>query len=228
MKTLLCWTIYRLAPLLLPLVLTLIPSSALSAPDPELNLGRPEIHDGKVVLDVQLRGFFKRETLGSLESGVPATLVFQWCLYRERIGWRDQMVREGEIRNRIFFDVLEEQYHLFNHQGRPLGACDAISGLREVLCRREAMVLATASGLLENERYYVEMIASLEILSDEQVRGFEGWLLGERDTGAATFDLEVEEVEGLSSLVLGVVKRIAGLGATTAKDESPVFSVSGP
>ena len=196
---------------------------AVAAEQPELELGRPYFQDNKVVLDVQLRGFFQEKSLSTLKSGTPATLVFHWRLREVRSGWRDEIVYEGVVRNRIYFDVLEEQYHLFNHQGRPLGACDALSGLTETLCQREAMELTRATDLSEESQYYVEMEVVLEILSDQEVRGFESWLRGDESTGPVSLGVELEEAEGLSNLALGVIKKIAGLGATTASSESPLF-----
>jgi hypothetical protein len=224
MPTLLCRLRIRAQSWFMLWMLMLGTVSAWAASEPMLDLGRPEIIDGQVALDVQLRGFFEEETLSSLESGAPVTLVFQWRLLQERSGRRDPVVAEGEVRNRIFFDVLEEQYHLFNHQGRPMGACDALAGLSETLCHRDDMVLTSASALEQSGRYYVEMEVILEILSDEQVRGFENWLLGDDAPVGVSLDLDMEEAEGLSEMVLGLVKRMSGLTATAARDESEVFS----
>jgi len=214
----------RIMSALILCVMTVGAGSALAGSGPVLDLGFPEIRQGQVVLDVQLSGFFRKETLRSLESGAPATLVFQWRLRQELPGRRDRVVTEGEVRNRIFFDVLEEQYHLFNHLGRPLGACTALSGLTEVLCNRDAMVLTRAKGLLAGGRYYIEMEVTLEVLSDEQVRGFEDWLLSGDDSRSSSLEEEVEQNAGLSQVLLGVVKKLAGISATSARDESPVFS----
>lgn len=194
------------------------------AAEPELELGRPAIVDDQVVVDVQLRGFFRENSLDALESGTPATLLFRWSLHEEKPGWRDPVIEEGTVRNRIFFDVLEEQYHLFNHQGRPLGACEALEGLTETLCRREAMVLTEAGSLEEGSRYYVVMEVTLEILSDQQVRGLESWLLGEETSDSAVLEVELEDSDGISGLALGLAKKIAGLKTAKAKGESPVFS----
>jgi len=216
-------TLFR-SGLLLGLVLLALGASPVWAKDPELELGRPEIQDGQVVVDVQLRGFFQESSLEELESGTQATLVFQWSLHQEKPGWRDPVVAEGEVRNQIFFDVLEEQYHLFNHQGRPLGACEALEGLKETLCQREAMALTEAVGLKDENQYYLVMEVTLEILSDEQLRGFEKWLLGERISDSVTLEVDLDEDEGISSLALGMLKKLAGITSVKAKDESPVFS----
>lgn len=182
--------------------------------EPTLELGQPRIQEGRIAVDVQLRGFFPRESLASLEAGVPATLVFRWSVRRQREGWRDAEVADGEVRNRIYFDVLEETYHLFDHRGRPLGACDAIAGLTETLCRREAMILEGVPTLERGSTYYLEMEVSLSTLGRREVRGIESWLRGDAEEG---------DGEGLSGLTLGVIKRMAGLEGSTARGVSPVF-----
>jgi len=202
--------------------------------DPILELGQPSFQDGKVIVDVELRDFFNKNSLATLQSGVAATLVFQWTVRQHREGWHDSEVASGTVRNRIFFDVLEEQYHLFNHMGRPLGACDALSGVAQALCRREAMVLAGVGNLEKGVQYYVEMEASLEILNNEQVRGFEKWLLGDGGRGVDSPDMESEDrlvsqgedsgfSSSLSDLVLGAVLRITGISNNAVHGQSSLF-----
>lgn len=220
--------------LLIPVLLLILFPAVARAQVPVLKLGQPRIQEGTVTVDVELRDFLNKASLASLQSGLPATLVFQWTVRQNREGWRDLKVATGSVRNRIFFDVLEEQYHLFNHQGRPLGACDAISGIAQALCRREDMVLVGVGTLKKGAEYYVEMEVSLEILNDQQVRGFEDWLLGDGTEGTDAADLEPSEglvaqeegsgfSSGLSDVVLGVVLKITGIADETVQGQSPSF-----
>ncbi len=219
--------------LIFGIILILQPGAAW-AQDPNLKLGKPLYQDGKVLLDVELQEFFTKDSLASLQSGIPATLNFQWTVFQQREGWIDPKVATGQVRNRIFFDVLEEQYHLFNHQGRPLGACDGLAGIAQALCRREAMVLPGVGNLKNDVQYYVEMEVSLEILNDKKVRGFEEWLLGD-GAGASdspedqtTDELKAPEEDsgfssGLSDIVLGTVLKITGISDKTVIGQSPLF-----
>jgi len=186
------------------------------AEEPLLELGQPHVREGWVEVDVTLSGFFQEGSLESLEAGVPATLVFRWVVYREREGWRDAEVARGEVRNRIYFDVLEESYHLFDHQGRPLGACDALEGLTEALCRREAMVLERVPSLESGALYYLEMEASLKAVGHQEIKGIENWLRGEEDATETAS-------KGLGGLTLGLIKKMAGLNGSTVQGVSPEF-----
>jgi len=213
---------------ILGLFLILVPATVW-AQEPVLKLGRPEIQNGKVVVGVELRDFFNGESLTSLQSGMPGTLVFNWTIFQQRDVWSDPEIVSGQVRNRIYFDVLEEQYHLFNHQGRPLGACDALAGVTREICRKEAMVLSDAGPLKKGEAYYVEMEVTLEILNDKQVRGFEDWLWGEGREGTDSVDQLVSQEEdsgfssGLSDMALGVVLRVAGISDANVQGQSVLF-----
>ncbi len=199
------------------LLCLMLPMATLGlAAEPTLELGTPTYEDGRIAVDVALRGFFDEESLASLEAGVPATLIFRWKVRGEREGWRDHVVAEGEVRNRIYFDVLEETYHLFDHRGRPLGACDALKGLTETLCQREAMVLDGIPHLKKKRTYYLEMEAALETVGKEEVRGLENWLRGDDDARESGG-------EGLGGLTLGVIKKMAGFTGSTVRAVSVTF-----
>ncbi len=213
--------------LILGLLLFLYPQSALAG-SPKLQLGEPQYDESLIKMDVQFQDLFDQDSRTSLQSGVPATLVFQWVLRKEVYGWRDTEVGSGEIRNRVIFDVLEEEFFLFNHQGRPLGACNAVAEIESSLCTQEEFVLQGFDPLDKEESYYVEMEISLIVLSDEQVRGFEDWLSGgsadgsEEDPVVLEISLEEGDVSfGFSDMALGFVKRMAGISERKVKAESP-------
>ncbi len=213
------------------LLLMLIPRMA-QAQTPHLELSHPRVTGRGVSVNVELQGLFDDESLASLQSGVPATLIFQWVVRLERDGWHDPEVARGEVRNRVFFDVLEEEYFLFNHLGRPLGACSALAGVEEILCNQDSLELGEIPGLEKDHRYYIEMLVSLIILSNEEVRGFENWLMGVdggsndgEDMGASGVSEDSSgTTSGLSEMVLGLVKKIAGISDPSVKGRSPSFS----
>jgi len=227
-------TIIRNSIVLSAVVLLLLVAATSNAQNSILSLGKPVVQDGNVVLDVELSDFFDKESLASLQSGMPASLVFDWSIYMHREAWSDPQIATGQIRNRIYFDVLEEKYHLFNHQGRPLGACDALTGVSQALCQKKAMVLSDVDGLKSGVQYYVKMEASLEILNDQQVRGFEEWLWGEErgggdSQGEDSVDRLVSQEEdsgfssGLSDMALGLVLKVTGISDSTVTGQSALF-----
>ncbi len=198
------------------LLLILYPPKAW-AETPHLEVSDPQVAGQSILVDVELQGLFDDDSLASLQSGVPATLLFQWVLRMDRTGWHDPEVARGEVRNRVFFDVLEEEYFLFNHQGRPLGACTALAGVEKTLCNQESLKLGGIPVLEPDHQYYIEMVVSLIILGDEEVRGFENWLMGVEDESSGT-------TSGLSNMALGLVKKIAGIATPSVKGRSPSFS----
>ena len=199
---------------------------------PHLVLSHPRVTERGVVVSTELQGLFDDESLASLDSGVPATLVFQWVLRWERSGRHDPELARGEIRHRIVFDILEEKYFLFNQQGRPQGSCDALNEVEEKLCHQDDLQLGPVAGLQADRQYYIEMVASLSLLGQEEVRGFENWLMGleqDDDPGEDGVSSVVAESSGWSSgfsgLALEMVKKVAGFSDPSVTGRSTSFHV---
>ncbi len=214
------------------ILLALFPGSA-KAQRANLELLNPQVSPQGLSVDVEIQGLFDEDSLVSLRSGLPATLVFEWVVRWDRLGKTDPVLSSGELRHRVVFDVLEEEYFLFNHQGRPLGACDALAGVEETLCNQESLFLGEISGMEITGQYYIEMEVSLSVLSQKEVRGFENWLMGVEedassadDTGVSGVDVESSGFSSrLSKMALGVVKKVAGISSPVVKARSLTFSI---
>lgn len=219
-------------PVVWTLVLWLVgmPTTALGQ-KPHLKLSQPRVTEHGLMVNVSLQNLIDDDSLSALKSGVPATLVFRWNLREKRNGWPDSQVADGEVSNRVFFDVLEEKYYFFNHQGRPMGSCEALAGVEKKLCHQDGLWLGSVPHLDRGHRYYIIMDVSLTILGHDQVRDFEQWLQGfDVDSGEGGLVADDGSVgmpgmtTGLSGLFLGVVKRIAGFNDPTVQGRSPEFS----
>ena len=147
--------------------------------DLRLVLGMPRLEEAEVVLDLRVTGLFTEDMREVLESGLPATLSFEWELWRHRASWWDRRVLSGGLYYRIFYDVLEETYDLIDSKGRSIASCATIEEVEAVLCLDQVLELSGAIDLLATHRYYTGVEARLEALDEEELRKLEFWLQGD-------------------------------------------------
>jgi hypothetical protein len=193
-----------------------LPAAAAAGGGGELRLGEPYRQQGRVCLDWSLYDFFDDEVLAALESGLPATIVVRWRIWRERPSWWDHEVDAGSARFRIFYDVLEERYDAFDDRGRNIVTADAIDEVEGTLCRDRRLVTIPADELRADRGYYVEVEVRLEPLDEDEIRDLEGWLHGRRDGGQ-------ELLSGLAQHAVGFLKDMAGLGSRAVWARTETF-----
>ncbi len=190
------------------------------AETPSLELSQPVRVESQVEMDFKLLNMFDDDLLATLKSGLPAIFTFRWTIWQERSGQRDLEASTGRIHYRIFFDVLEEDYNIFNVQGRPLAACETLLGVESVVCNQEGLVLAESSALSHDNSYHVEMEVIIEAIGDDQVRGFENWLRNRTDVPE---EEENSLTAGLNSVFRGLIRNIAGIQDRRITGQSPSF-----
>ena len=203
---------------------------ALAATEGRLELDAPSRSGQHLVVDVALYGLFDDEISTALRSGAPANLHFHWTIWQERAGWRDRKILDDDMRYRIYFDVLEEDYNVFDAHGRPLTACDALDGVEDVVCNQEHLVLGDINRFSPAATYYVEMTVEIEIVAEQQVRGLENWLAGrpqrEDDDVPVEALPEVDDTgltSDLSGATMGLIKSLAGIKDRNLSARSPTF-----
>lgn len=184
----------------------------------EIVVGAPQRSGDEIKIELTIPEIFEAEIGVALESGLPATFLLGWKVWQERSGWWDRQVGGGERRYRIFFDVLEEHYDLFDHTGRRTATCESLDEVEDLLCGEQTLDLPTPSRLTPRQRYYIEVEIILESLDVEEIRDLEGWLGGDpdaADTDGALSSLSDDAMEFLKSFV--------GLGGRSVKGRSPLF-----
>ncbi len=212
LRTLLSWVALILA--------VFTPAESLAVPKAELSLGEPYCREERFFIDVTLTAMFTEDILAALESGLPATLIFDWQVRRQRSGWWDDEIAAGDIDWRILFDVLEERYDVFDHAGRRIATCRDVGEVELLLCRGRSIALVNLAKLKSRHRYHVEVVARVEPLNLEEIRDLEGWLCGSLH-GSGGEDV----VSSLSQHVVGILKQIVGLGSRSVWARSETFSI---
>jgi hypothetical protein len=169
-------------------------SQAAGGEEPLLELGQPSVRGNNVWLDVAISYLLRGEVLDALHSGLPATIVFEWQIWQRRAGWWDRHISSGATFHRIFYDVLQDRYDVFDHRGRPVAFSNKLQEIELAISNRPGLKLVEASVLKADRRYYIEVMARIELLDDAEVGRLKEWL-----TGSDREDRGFNIVESLSS-----------------------------
>ncbi len=194
------------------------PARAQDADDPTLQIGAAYIRDGMLCFDLEVSGLFVGSAVEALHAGLPATVIVQWGILRHRSGWWDDKVLSGSTFFRVFYDVLEQRYDLFDRNGRPLVDSDRLSTIETALCRRHGLSTVRADRLDDDAKYMIEVQARLEPLDEQEIDDLEAWARG-RDGRDKPF------LSSLSRRAIGWLKDMVGPEARSAWNRSDTFSV---
>jgi hypothetical protein len=169
--------------------------------DPRLELGVPSVRGDHVWLHATVAHLLQGEVLDALHAGLPATVVFEWRIRQRQPGWRDRQVIDGATVYRIFYDVLQNRYNVFDYRGRPIAFLNNLPEIERSISDLPGLKLIAASELSASRTYYVEVRASVELLNEEEVGRLNEWLTGS-DREKKRFDV-VGYLSGRLSRALG-------------------------
>lgn len=181
--------------------------------------------DDTLAVDVRLGGFWSSRVRGSLERGMPATLLVTADLWRHRSGWFDRLVATRSVVFRLRYDAWREDYVL-QRDLEPPRHLPSLAAVAEVLAEPQRLRVVPAREVEPRRRHYVVVNASLRPLTPEGVREVERFLSaqlrGTGDDGAG-----LESIARLPSSLLSVLAALSGLGDEVAVYRSPVFVLPG-
>ncbi|MFC1572278.1 DUF4390 domain-containing protein [Candidatus Eisenbacteria bacterium] len=185
---------------------------------PELAVALPYRHETRLVVDLELTGVFDEETEAALEAGLPATVVFAWTLWRHRPLWWDSPVYASGTSFRIFYDVLDERYEVFNETGRRIEGCEDLTAVEETVGSLQQLDIGPISELDADRHYYLEVEAILVSLDSGEIQDLEDWL-----RGGLRQDADRDLFSDVSRHAVGVLRDMVGLKPRTAWTKSPHF-----
>ncbi|MBU8870982.1 MAG: DUF4390 domain-containing protein [Gemmatimonadales bacterium] len=183
--------------------------------DPALELGQPYQRNGILSFDLELTHLFDDETAEALTSGLPATVIVQWGIWRKRKAWWDDEIVSGSTSYRVFYDVLEQRYDAFDRTGRPLASSDDLGEIEHALCRRRGLTTVRIDRLEPETSYVIEVLARLEPLDEQDISNLEAWARGGRSD--KTF------LSSVSRRTIGWLKNLVGPGIRSAWARSESF-----
>jgi len=182
-----------------------------AAGEPVLLLTGARLAGAELQVEVALEGFVDDELQESLDAGLPAALLLRWRLYERRQGWWDRELAGGLLRQRLFYDVLEARYTLFDARGRRLAHCADARALATELAKPRAQTLLLPALLPAGVSVELAIEARLEPLTAAELAELERWLAGGDARGAPGL------LGGLRGGSERLLRRMAGLSSRQAQ-----------
>jgi hypothetical protein len=203
-------------------LLALCLTAATSAAGPSLRMATPEPRGETLRVKVALDGFLAGddELRESLSAGLPVTVFLRWRLLESRDNWWDRELTAGLVSERIYCDLLEGSYTLFDARGRRAAVCADLAALADALAAPRTLLLPLPGPLPAGRRFVLELEARLEPVSDEELAALERWVAGD---GGGRSGL-LGDLTGRSEELL---RRMAGFGGRSASARSPRFTDGG-
>ena len=190
-----------------------------AAAEPVLHLAAARLAGAELKVELALEGFVDDALQESLDAGLPAALLLRWRLWERRDGWWDRELAGGLLRQRLFYDVLESRYTLFDARGRRLAQCADAQALAAELGKPRAQTLLLPAGLPAGVAVELEIEARLEPLTAAELRELERWLAGGDVRGAPGL------LGGLRGGSERLLRRMAGLSSRQARARCAVERV---
>ncbi len=181
--------------------------------------------DGWIEADLEIPGGFPSGVAETLERGVPATVVYEIEIWRDRSRWFDRLEATQFLVYRIEHDAWAGVTRVLGQKGNEHSHASLAEAEAEVL-RPERIRIAPAHRLDGKEPHYLAVRASVRPLALEQVRAIEDWLEGkipgETDPGRSD-----EGILRVPERLFGFVASLAGFGETTLQARSINFRPEG-
>lgn len=180
---------------------------------PSLRLSPPELTGDQLRLEFALSGFFDEELRESLETGLPATLILRWRVLEPRVLRRDRELAVGLQLFRIYYDLLEGGYELFDARGRSVALTADLDALEARLAEARSLRIRLERAPRPGRDCRVELEARLEPLPADEIRDLERWLRGRGEEGGGL-------LRGLPGGADALLRRLSGPGARRATAEA--------
>jgi hypothetical protein len=187
-----------------------IPDSLPAFTTLELRIGGVRVHQasGQLLVDIALDNLIDRNTAEQLERGVPATVLLDIELWRERGLWFDRLVASTHVVSRIQYDVWDEIYELetADRSGRTRERVDTIEEVAARVTNIAALVVTDLAAIEGDRQYYLMVAAALKPFTLDDVDELEAWLSGVKGEGRPGMG-----ILGLPKQLFGVILSLTGL-----------------
>jgi hypothetical protein len=193
--------------------LLLSPVPARGGDDLGLSVGPVESLGGVICVSWEVENPFTPRLLETLERGMPARVVYEVGVWKDRRFWFDKLMVAIKSEQKIVYDPVNSRYRIRWETGPPREAAMAsFDSLSARIFRQVRLPLVLASELDSTDSYYVSVRATIRPLSPEDLAEVEGWLAGGKE-GAARRG-------GLPDYLIALAGSLSGLGDRTALKKS--------
>ena len=171
--------------------------------------------DGMLYVDARFGQVFDEDLEAALRSGLPARIAIELVLYEQRSGLWDREVLRDSWTVSVVFDVVAEDYTVFDAEGAVLLEAADLAAVEEFVSGVELWPLCDLGELDAARPHYLGVRLAIEPLSIEEVRDLERWLRGNVRQGATLRDVPGQ--------LVGVLRNRLGLGTQSERGRSPEF-----
>lgn len=201
------------------LLVWLVATPPAAAADPVVTVTSPRVEAGQLVVDVRVEDLLDAPVREALRSGLPARIQLRVEAWRHRSRLWDVQVEEAILGYRVRFDVLDEEYQIFDEGGRRLAAVTTPEEVEAWVGVETGFDLLPVEELETGLRYYVVAEAQLSPLSVEEMRDLQEWVRGNLRGGRS-------RLTGVSEQILGILRNTMGLGERRGLGRTAPFSSS--
>ncbi len=186
----------------------------------EIRDARVLLHEDNVTVALRTTGVLSSRVRGSLERGMPATVVLAVELWRVRPGWFDQRTHLQRTEIRILRDAWSDEYLLQRDDG-PRVTLPDVDEVELELARPTRVRLVPLATMEPAVGHYVIARVEVKPLSVEDIEEVEGWLSGEAKRAGKPGPGSIAR---LPSYMMGVLANLSGLGDEVARFRGGTFT----
>jgi hypothetical protein len=186
------------------------------------NVGVGE-RQGYVAVSFRMEKVLSNRIKGTLERGMPATVIVSLDVWRHRGGWFDELVENRAIMMRFYRDAWSDEYRLARHLEPEIELPDIGSVERE-LTRPMRIGVTRVANLSPDERYYAIVHVTLKPLTVQELEEVEKWLSGEARRAGRPGPASIAK---LPRYLVGVLANLSGLGDESTSLRTETFTLAG-
>lgn len=200
------------------LLLALAPP-ARAKDDMGLSVGPVQDVGGAVCVSWTVENPFTPKLLRTLEQGMPARVMYEVGVWKDRTFWFDKLVFAIRSEQKIAYDPSDRRYRIRADTGPPRESSVAsLDSLEARLFRKTRLPLVLVSDLDPTSTYYVSVRVTIRPLSPEDLKEVEGWLAGGRGGSPRG---------GLPDYLIALAGSLSGLGDRTTIEQSERWKPAG-
>lgn len=181
--------------------------------------------EGWIEIDLEIPGGFPPGVAETLERGVPATVVYEIEIWRDRSRWFNRLEATQFLVYRIEHDAWAGVFRVLGPTGNEHSHATLAETAAAVL-RPVGIRVAPSRRLNGKEPHYLAVRAAVRPLALEQVRAIEDWLEG-KIPGETNPDGPDEGILRLPERLFGFIASLAGFGEQTLEARSINFRPEG-
>jgi len=198
-------------------LLPLAPSASRAANDLGLEIARVESVGGAICVSYRVARPFTPRLLETLETGMPARVVYEVGVWRNRTFWFDRCLLALRSEHKVAFDAPSGRYRVRSGTNPPRSyEVAGMDSLTARIFRQVRLPLMMASALDSAAAHYVSVRVLIRPLSTEDLTEVEDWLSGSGDGTSGPR-------RGIPDYLLALAAGLSGLGDRTAMVKSGRF-----